>query len=325
MGKGWKALQTLSSCESTCYGRNMSDTKSSPVTHVIFRSYVGDNQKQRPSFYSKYLCTASLARAVDMADGPIDLLVLQDGPDRHSSVQLLIDVGARVEEIPKRGNAGSYLSAIGRAVDSAWSDDDVVYFSEDDYLYTESAMSVLREFTLHVPEADFVTLYDHPDQTSRARRSRRRVEIVSPRHYWRSSTSTCMSFGARVGALREERRAFEAAGKRGPYPLDHPMWLALEAGGVGLLVQPLVPRLAGRRASLGRYAIQLMEAVGRLRRRPYRLLVTPVPSVGTHSEIGVLAPAVDWDDTAHRVMSWAAARTNHETEPPPRRGSNANP
>ena len=59
------------------------------------------------------------------------------------------------------GNAVGVLFALNIAIELSTSQDEIVYFVEDDYLHREGSKQVLLE---GMEKFDYVTLYDHPDK-----------------------------------------------------------------------------------------------------------------------------------------------------------------
>ena len=114
------------------------------------------------------------------------------------------------------GNAGSLRFALELALEG--SDEDLVYFCEDDYLHLDKAPKLLEE---GIRRAEYVTLYDHPDKyTSLYDGGEVSKVIKTASSHWRYTVSTCMTFGCRVRTLREDMeiwREFTA----GPHPHDH--------------------------------------------------------------------------------------------------------
>src|SRR4029077_5303767 len=110
--------------------------------------------------------------------------------------------------LPGLGNSGSYRRALAILRESSgWTDDALVYFAEDDYLYRGEALTEMITAAAAIVDASFFTLYDHPDYQSapvhqRFRRLHRREQWSIGSTRWRSVRSTTMTFGARVGPMR---------------------------------------------------------------------------------------------------------------------------
>jgi len=130
------------------------------------------------------------------------------------------------------GNAGSLIFAIRHALDKC-DDDDIVYFCEDDYLHLGSAPDLLCE---GMACSEYVSLYDHPDKyTSYYEGGEVSKVIKTQSSHWRSTISTCMTFGTRVKTLREDAATWEKF-TSSVIPRDHEIFLELREKGRGLLV-----------------------------------------------------------------------------------------
>lgn len=249
------------------------------MLHVVYRSSGSVNRKNRPDFFDKDLCLASFLRAMREAGAPVRTVFLNDGPLPESRTRLMAAAGEVVSG-NGLGNGGSYRRAVDLARERAAVDGDLVYLSEDDYLYLPRAFAELRAAASALPEADYLSLYDHPDRyrrTDDADGGRPRVFLGGDRH-WRSAESTCLSFAVRATVLAADAPLHHRMA-RAEIPDDRGLWRRLQ--GLG--------RERVRRAG-----------------RPRRLLVTPLPALATHMELEHLAPLVDWERAAAETREWAA-------------------
>ena len=224
------------------------------------------------------------------------------------------------------GNVQSYRTCIALVDARAWPDEDVVYFAEDDYLYTEDAFERLVEAVEALPDVSYFTLYDHPDYDRME--LHRRFEARHPGSMqigdvtWRDVRSTCLTYAARVGALRADAWIHLLC-CRGEVPRDFAIWSIVEGGAEYALPRLLEPapdptlgllarRHAMRAARSRAWALQdrrggralprpFDRALGRVlsRREPARrALYAARPGRATHMEEGMLAPGVDWASVA---------------------------
>lgn len=241
--------------------------------HVIYRSVGHENLKGRPSWFDKRVGMASLLRAAAEAT-VADLTFVNDGPIPEDRTELMAGAG-RVIQLDAAGNSGSYRIALRAALDSTWPDEDLVYLCEDDYVHAVSALHCLYGAARDLTSPAYFTLYDHPDLYDRHARSQSTVAFAASRH-WRQVPSTCMTFAARLGALRRDRR-IHWAGTIPNTPRDQRIWQAtLRTGPLALLP-----------------------------RRRSGPMVSPMPSLATHAEADQLAPGVDWEEVAADARLWA--------------------
>lgn len=132
----------------------------------------------------------------------------------------------------QRGNAGSLLFALELALQQC-DDGDVAYFCEDDYLHLGSSPDLLAE---GLTRSDYVTLYDHPDKYTKMYNGGEVSKVIRmPRSHWRETISTCMTFGARIKALREDMDVWRHY-TSSEIPKDHFIFTELHEKGRNLLV-----------------------------------------------------------------------------------------
>lgn len=133
--------------------------------------------------------------------------------------------------ITDKGNAGSFRVALDMAV--ANDDDEVVYFVEDDYLHTSVAAKVLEE---GIKRADYVTLYDHPDKYTRYYNMGEYSKVIKTESsHWRFTTSTCMTFAAKVKTLKKDLDIWHKHTSN-VHPWDHKIFVELGQSGRKLAV-----------------------------------------------------------------------------------------
>jgi hypothetical protein len=249
---------------------------------AFYRYHAGGNAKQRPVYFSKLACLLSFVRAVEAARGEIDVVFLVDGevPEREGRV---MEQYGRIEHPAAHGNSRSHRWAVRLATSPAAPE--LVYLSEDDYLYLPASLSRLIAAAETIPEAHYFTLYDHPDRyhVPATRREPRARVFLSEGHHWRSTPSTCMTFGARRATLRADRWAHWVGTVRG-FPRDDMIWRATQG------VPPFRLKF------------------------PKRLLISPVPSLATHMEVDHLAPGLEWKAAADDAIRWGEA---HALASPP--------
>jgi hypothetical protein len=248
--------------------------------HVVYRSTGPGNRKRRPPFFDKLLCLTSLVRSLKEFDGIGGIVFINDGSIPSARLALMRGLG-EVVSLPGVGNSNSYRHALKVAIQSRWADDDLVLLSEDDYLYLPSAVGKLATAAREITAASYFSPYDHVDRYRRRDDARSGLSKiwVAGNHHWRSVESTCMSFVARIAALRRDAWV-HLAGSTNISPRDRMIWRAVQRLGVFCLF----PTQGGG---------------------PPRRLVSPIPSLATHVETGQLAPAIDWQRVAEDAAAWA--------------------
>jgi len=279
--------------------------------HCIYRSTASENSAPRPAFYSKEVALRSFVGALTSCDDATfgDILFLNDGPGMPSNRLKMMERVGEVLELNGLGNSGSYRYALTAVATRSWPDADVVYFSEDDYLYRPTALRELTAVARSVKAAAYFTLYDYPgyrpavpgaaetpDRTAQARylsrhqQKRWRVNSIE----WRAVRSTTMSFGARVGDLRRDLW-IHYLGTGSAAPNDALIWDATHSF-TGQAALPALFQYANRRARIrgnakrGAFAIRDYLAA----RDQVGLLIAPSSGLATHMHLPYVTPTIDW-------------------------------
>jgi hypothetical protein len=257
-------------------------TADAPATlRVIYRAAPGGNRKQRPDWFSKWLCLGTFLRAADrLPPDALDLRFFCDGPLPEPVASAMTRFG-KVEVLDRLGNSKSYLYALQAVTDASLPRGDGVYLVEDDYLHLPDALTSLAAALAEAPRGSYLTLYDHPDRYTRTddlRPPGRAAAILGARH-WLSVESTNMTFATTVGTLRRDRIIHWGFARFTGYPHDRALWRTL----LGLGVRRPLRWALGRRSLLG-----------------------AVPALATHCDDGMLAPTVDWAEVAASTRRWMA-------------------
>jgi hypothetical protein len=290
--------------------------------HLVYRSYGGENLKRRPFYYSKMLALISFVRAATEVEDA-ELLFLNDGPIPDDKLNVMRRYG-RVAETGEeaKGMRASYRAALDLVTTESWTDDDVVCYVEDDYLFMADALIALTEAVAALPEASYFSFYgtraDYDDPLERIEQGVPRDWKAQPDRrigdrVWFNRASIASTFAARVGILREDLPIFIQCMRpfRHRY-LDHETCL-LYQGFVpyhGLefffgLPGDFEPGLRGviRGAVLVPFRIALN--LRARRQRTSHLLYTVTPNLATHLEHPVISPDRDWAAVAEEVAQWA--------------------
>jgi hypothetical protein len=301
------------------------------MLHVVYRSFGGENAKGRPPYYSKLLCLASFVRAVETAQQAgveVEVVYLNDGSMPGDCLALM----ARSGEVVQRfglGNKGSLRAALSLPAERNWSDDDLVWLAEDDYLYLPDALASLAAAPAAFPEAEYFALYASVGHRPPCGRPQPDFAYVPPAwrdtdpvqvlgRPWRRGLSTTATFGGRVRALREDVWLFNIALFSGS-GWDH-TWSLLYQGFRPFDWQWLVAKIKRARSegtlrvarqsaiSALRACINVAQSlrIGALGTRSKRLLVTADPALATHLEAEFLARETDWSEIAMDCARWAS-------------------
>ena len=156
--------------------------------------------------------------------------------------------------------AGTFNLALDEALQS--SDDEIIYFIENDYLHKQGSPEIIKEgFDLGV---SFVALYDHPEKYLDPKSGGNpyceggaedtRVYLTDSCH-WKITNSTTMTFASKVSTLKQTKDILKKH-TSGTHPNDFRMFIEL--------------------------------------RENNHLLITPLPGYATHGETAWLSPLTDW-------------------------------
>jgi hypothetical protein len=287
---------------------------------IIYRSYGGENAKERPPYYSKQLALQSMLTAATAAQA--EIVFINDGPVAAPLLDLM-QASGDVVTLDSVGMRGSYLAALRYPRQHGWQDD-LVWFSEDDYLYRPEAFVALEAAAAR-SSADYFALYGGtahfpvhsglpedgwlPDGWDAG------VPLEVDGQRWERIVSTTSSFGARTRALRQDMSIF----LQGLLPHRHSLrdhdtcvvyqgyaphrWSRLAQDLRGHTPGPAIARLTQAGLVPFKAALNL-----RAHRRPpnRRVLLAAAPNLATHMESEWMAPGRDWAAlAAATVQAWS--------------------
>ncbi len=244
-----------------------------PPLRVIYRASDSTNQKQRPPYFNKLACLRNFLAALSPIR-PASMLMIYDGTMSHRWRRILPEY-ASVRNVDHLGSSQSFVFALDSAL--LYPSEDIVYFVEDDYLHVPGSLDKLIE-CFETINPDYATLYDHPVRYSAFPGVDRDLPIPNARvmttssHHWQPVESTCMTFGARVRTLHEDKQVLLTHAVGFQHPRDRELFRHLQG--------------------LGKYRDM----------NPRRRLLGPIPSLATHCEIPWLAPTIDWAPYAGLVQ-----------------------
>ena len=155
---------------------------------------------------------------------PDELILFLDNSEQ-STVNDVSDIcqtyGFKMPELTKYGNSYSFYKSAEKALNDIETDEDMIYFVENDYLHRSGSKFALTEMLNTFGKDGYVTLYDHPDKyypfffdTNRNQYANyceieENTNIKSKIHYlksgwWRTVPTTCMTFGCKAKVLKED-------------------------------------------------------------------------------------------------------------------------
>lgn len=190
-------------------------TKDKPKLHIFYRLH-------DKKYDTNWKCVSKVECMNNFADifGK-DIILIADNCQAPDEIKKL---DCKKAHITNLGNANSFIYQLNEAL--KLSDDDIVYFIEDDYLHKPGSKEVLLE---GLEIADFVSLYDNPDKYMKNGPNplidggeNSKVFLTKSSH-WRTTNSTTMSFATRVKNLKKYH-SYLIEACRTEQPKDFEMW-----------------------------------------------------------------------------------------------------
>jgi len=233
----------------------------------------------RPAWFGYDTCFANLLETTEQGrrEGRIILHVVFDGSpealrDDAIGSRLFPLLTASPQETPsihvhhiKGGNQrAAWRACLSVIADGAGiADDDLIYLLENDYLHVPDWVARLSELAVSPIPWDYATLYDHPDKYPGY------TDAPDSRRY-RHLTGRLFCSGT-----------------------QH--WRTTPSSTATYILRGRTYRSDRSILRLGIYDYRLFKLLGFVRRRT---VVSPVPSLATHSMSAYLAPVVAWDELA---------------------------
>jgi hypothetical protein len=252
--------------------------------HIYYRHCpIGKLTPQaRPAWFGYDHCFANLIQTTEAgrADGSIILHVVFDGSPAALEADTIGPRLFRLLGASPRGAVSIHIHYIdGGNQRAAWraclgiidegldiADYDLIYLLENDYLHVPDWVARVHELSASPIPWDYATLYDHPDKYPGY------TDVADSRRY-RHLTSRMFCAGS-----------------------QH--WRTTPSSTATYILRGRTFRRDRAILRLGIYDYRLFKLLGLFRRRT---VVSPVPSLATHSMSAYLAPVVGWHAVATRV------------------------
>jgi hypothetical protein len=282
---------------------------------VLYRYTESLGSKPRPEYFSKMLALRSFVRAMAPVQDHVAVTFLVDGTVSDEVAALMAATG-EVRRGHWCSNRASYAEQlrVARGLSAQ-----LVWFAEDDYLYTHDSLASLVGAVRELPDVPWFALSGPtPLHRLELRRAQSAVPLPRPRHRdsepswrdpagrpWRRIDSTTSTFGGRPGTIRRaywllrlcpwtgaawDRTTCLAIQGATPYPWRH-------------VLRDLLPASTPRRHRvlrvcwrvLTRVAVNLAALTQRHRR--HVLIAPPAPLVG-HMDLPYESDPERWDALA---------------------------
>ncbi|MDB4902140.1 MAG: hypothetical protein JWQ63_1421 [Mucilaginibacter sp.] len=267
------------------------------MLYTLYRISDKGNKKNKLKHADKLYCIKNYINVF----GKENLVVFADNC-YDETIANLNSLGLQIIELAGLGNALSFMAILDYAINK-FSDDDHVYFLEDDYLHLNNAKQVLLEgFEI----ADYVTLYDSPDKYIDYKKGgynhyvsgngeECKVFITQTSH-WKITNSTTMTFACQVKTLKEDYKVWSfyktqdylAFQKLAGYPLKFSSDLQVLKNKLSEVTSTNLKSYKKRLTIICHYYKNKFHT-------PKRTLIVPIPGKATHVEVEYLTPLTDWN------------------------------
>lgn len=227
---------------------------------VIYRISDSGYTKVKPDYINNKNCLENAIKCFSNADW---LIIGDNLSDDTRKMVEEIAPDADLSLVKIGHGAGTFNIALDYAISSGFSDNEIIYFLENDYLHREGSEQILKDgFDIG---ADYVCLYDHPDKYIPANKGGNplidedggeltKVFLGKSCHF-KLTNSTTMTVAAKVKTLREDEPILRKWTNT-KHPNDMQMFMELRERG--------------------------------------RSLVSSIPGYATHGETRWLSPLTDW-------------------------------
>ncbi|MBS0648171.1 MAG: hypothetical protein JSS10_02975 [Verrucomicrobia bacterium] len=224
------------------------------VRHCNFSEV--SQHKNRIEGFSRQKCFENLVATLDPKRVKATFLLDTFHPTENKHF-LLQQTDFSVIEIHEGTETGSFLRLLDHVTSLNLDPETIVYFLEDDYLHREGWVDILLE-GFSIPEASYVTLYDHRDKyfLPLYKDLTSKIFHTSSCH-WRTTPSTTNTYAMKYRTLLQHlpvHRQFSLGRK---ISADHEKFLEL-----------------GRQGAT---------------------LISPIPGWSTHIELNLTSPCIDWE------------------------------
>jgi hypothetical protein len=213
--------------------------------------------KKRPAFFSHEICYQNLIKTIDRTKANLTLIL--DAAKGSKQDHYLANEPCI--EIQEGTEAKAFLRLLEHVAKLDLHPGTILYFVEDDYFHKPGWVDVLKE-GFQVPEADYVTLYDHNDKYSPLYKGMKSKIFTTPHCHWRTVPSTTQTFACRFQTLLEDLFFHKKYSQNRKISADHAKFLRLKRRG--------------------------------------RVLISSMPGWCTHAEPEFASPCVDWETVLKR-------------------------
>lgn len=202
--------------------------------------------KARPEWFDIEACFANLIRTLSNKQLPlkIDLTIMFDGTDASFNDDFLSEymnkygrnspIEIKIIKFSGGTDIKSFHHTIDYILNQKYSDDDWVYFLENDYLHVTDWVDKFSDLLKFGKNLEYISLYDHYDKYFYDQyRDLKSKLFFHGSHHWRTTPSTCASFLVNSKVLNEDAQLIKSSGG------DHEFFTALTEHHSRKIISPI--------------------------------------------------------------------------------------
>lgn len=204
--------------------------------HIFFRHVhiYEPTTKARPDWFQIENCFKNLVATLSAQNLPlkVDLTVMFDGSEASFNDDFLSafmknyagqsSLKINIVQFSGGTDAKSFHHTINYILSQNYSDEDWIYFLENDYLHVDNWVTKLSGLIQYGKNLEYVSLYDHYDKYFYEQYENLESKLFfHGSHHWRTTPSTCASFLVSSKVLKEDAKIIETGGG------DHEFFTAL--------------------------------------------------------------------------------------------------
>jgi glycosyltransferase involved in cell wall biosynthesis len=232
------------------------------VRHCKFSS--NSANKPRPDWFTREGCFHNL---INTLDKDCELTVSFDGQVSGSGHFIENEIyKGKFNLFQKKGgkDAHSFLNMIEYVNSLNIPDDEVIYFTEDDYLHNVGWAELMRE-AFHNIDADYVTMYDHNDKYFYPMYHELLSKVVCTKNiHWKTIPNTTNTYACLAKTFRRDYAT-------------HVKYCDLDRGHC---------------RDFDKFAQFEQEG---------KTLINPIPGYSTHCEPQYMSPVIDWETVFNKT------------------------
>jgi len=161
--------------------------------HIFYRHYnvTASKDHVRPEGFSYEKCFDNLLETIENHPN-VKLTVMMDGIKEGTFLE---NYSGEIYEFKGGSDANSFFETVRYAKAQDLNQNDLIYFLENDYLHIDNWVEKVIDLFSTFQGLNYVSLYDHNDKYFLPMYDNLVSKIiVTSKHHWRTTPSTCGSF-----------------------------------------------------------------------------------------------------------------------------------